>query len=595
MRTKPLTLAGLALVSLILVAVSCQPQPLLGPSARLMGSYDVVVVGGEPEGVAAAVASARNGRSTMLLVAETELGGLFTQAMLNFLDLNITPSGELANTGIFAEFFLAIGKKNAFDVSRAKQAFQQLVLGESKLRVRYDRRLLASVGSGQRLVGVQVSSPDGIEEYHGQVLIDATADADLAAMSGVATTFLREDLGQPGVGMGSTLMLHIKQVDWPALRAEAASGRLGYASSTDVVAWGFGRIASLYRPHDPDTFLRGLNIGRQDDGSVLINALVIFGVDPLNTESYQQGLAKGRAEAPFVLDWLRQNLGGFAQAELVAFPEALYVRESRHMIGLYRLTVNDVLENSIFPDAIAFGCYPLDIQAASPDDLGFVVGKPKLYSIPIRCLIPQNLTNLLVVGRSASYDSLAAGSARVVPLGMSVAEAAGVGAAVMLQAGITAQELAQPKFYGQVQERLRAQGVRWPSGGFPSSYPDHPATPALKYLVKLGLISGGYGNSWQLTQTADEHLAARLMAAGMQRMRKDAKPAAVAVYSAGQVNIPLTRDRLQQLAVLALERLPLKNWQPWLVTALGESSGATLSRGELYQFVAKFLEWVKTK
>ena len=69
-------------------------------------------------------------------------------------------------------------------------------------------------------------------------------------------------------------------------------------------------------------------------------------------------------------------------------------------------------------DRIAHGSYPVDIQPTAPDNLGNVIGKPAIYSIPFRCLVPLQVENLLVVGRSASYDSLPHGSARVIPVGM---------------------------------------------------------------------------------------------------------------------------------------------------------------------------------
>lgn len=576
---------------LLLGAVACRPLLPADPAAG--EPYDVLVLGGEPEGVAAAVAAARDGQKTLLLVAEAELGGLFTQAMLNTLDLNFTPTGGLANSGIFAEFYRAIGQRAAFDVQTAKRALQQLTAREQNLTVLYGRKLIEPIKAERRLLGLRAQFESGVEEYRGRVLIDATADADLAAAGGVPYTMLREDMGMPEVGMGVTMLLHFSQVDWAALQAEAASGRLGPTEGNATAIWGFPRVAKLYQPRDARVHLRGLNIGRQDDGSVLINALVIFGVNALDAESYQQGLALGQAEAPRVLEWLRTNVAGFAQAKLASFPQSLYVRESRHMRGLYRLKASEVLDGKIFSDAIAFGSYPIDIQASSPTDLGIVVGNPRLYSIPIGCIVPAELENLLVVGRSASYDSLAAGSTRTVPVGMAVAQAAGVSASVMLRADVPAQDLLQPAHYQQVQAKLRHQGTNWPTTVYASVFPDHPATPALKQLVDMGLVVGGYSNDWQLEKTADERLLGRLLASGMQRVRQDAKSAANAVYSAAQAGTPLTKARLLALTEIALQGLPLADWQAWLEEAAAKPAATNYTKAEVYQFVATFLDRIK--
>ena len=77
---------------------------------------------------------------------------------------------------------------------------------------------------------------------------------------------------------------------------------------------------------------------------------------------------------------------GFGKVELVDTAERLYVRETRHIQGEYRLTITDVLENRDHWDRIAHGSYPVDIQPTAPDNLGNVIGKPAIYSIPFAVL-----------------------------------------------------------------------------------------------------------------------------------------------------------------------------------------------------------------
>lgn len=98
------------------------------------------------------------------------------------------------------------------------------------------------------------------------------------------------------------------------------------------------------------------------------------------------------------------------------------MRESRHIIGEYQLTIDDVLENRDCWDKIAIGSYPVDVQPTAQQTYGTVVGNPDRYAIPYRSIVPLEVENLLVVGRSASYKSLAAGSARVIPIGMAEGE-----------------------------------------------------------------------------------------------------------------------------------------------------------------------------
>ena len=70
--------------------------------------YDVIVVGGEPEGVSAAVSAARNGMKTLLVCEEEALGGLMTLGELNFIDMCEGSDGTLLTRGIFKEFYDAV-------------------------------------------------------------------------------------------------------------------------------------------------------------------------------------------------------------------------------------------------------------------------------------------------------------------------------------------------------------------------------------------------------------------------------------------------------------------------------------------------------
>ncbi|MDO7786895.1 FAD-dependent oxidoreductase, partial [Desulforamulus aquiferis] len=93
---------------------------------ELTDSYQVVVVGGDPEGVAAAVAAARSGMKTLLIDTRPILGGLMTQGWLNSLDMNYGPGRVILNKGIFQEFFDKI-EGDSFDVTTAANVFHEMV------------------------------------------------------------------------------------------------------------------------------------------------------------------------------------------------------------------------------------------------------------------------------------------------------------------------------------------------------------------------------------------------------------------------------------------------------------------------------------
>jgi hypothetical protein len=493
-----------------------QAQPLPVPRIPDKGPYDVIVVGGEPEGLAAALASARGGKKTLLVEESDTLGGLFTLGRLNFFDMNYTlDSHVLLTQGIFKEFYQDLG--DAFDIDQAKRYFMEKALGQENLDVAlettWSEPVIQTDDQGRRvLTGLTLTRLGESWVYEARRFVDATTDGDLAAMSGVPYTIGAEDYGFPESKMAVTLVFNIKGINWWEIYIRNNLSRIlgeinpnwgdPNAGALKQLVWGYGKEAKAYEPADPDMRLRGPNLARQQNGQILVNALLIFDVDPLDKESVARGLERGNQELPHVLEFMKTHFKGFKKAELVDAASRLYVRESRHIQGEYRLTITDVLENQDHWDRIAHGNYPVDIQPVSPDDLGMVVGQPQIYSIPFRCLVPLNVENLLVASRSASYDSLAHGSARVAPIGVAVGEAAGVAAGISIDEDLNFRDMSKDKaVIAELQQALISRGAYLKAYDPPvDPVMDHWAYPGLRVIRALGMASGGYHNQYGLDQ-----------------------------------------------------------------------------------------------
>lgn len=460
--------------------------------------YDVIVVGGEPEGVAAAVSAARNGMKTLLVEDDEALGGLMTLGELNFIDMCEGRDGTLLTRGIFKEFYDKVGG-TAFDIEKAKEVFISMADDEPNLDLMLNTKLISPVLDNDVLKGVKLSIDSEEKEYLASVIIDATADADLAAASGVPYTFAGEDIGEKDRQMGVTLVFTLSGVDWQKVQDYLQNDDNAGTGATDKAAWGYTKEGYSYEPQDTLMRLRGFNIARQDNDNVLLNALIIFGVDVLDEKSKAEGIARGQKELEYIVPYLRENCVGFENAELVSTAEQLYIRESRHIIGKYQLTIDDVLENRDCEDKIAIGGYPVDVQPTATQTYGTVIGNPDRYAISYGCIVPEKIENLLVVGRSASYKSLAAGSARVIPLGMACGEAAGVAAAYAVKHDIAVGALYGDKdAIADIQKTLRAQGAYLEDFDLPEDVMSHWAYDGVKTLRSLGLLDGGYNNDYGL-------------------------------------------------------------------------------------------------
>lgn len=480
-------------------------HPAPAPLIEGTPGYDVIVVGGEPEGVAAALSAARNGLRTLLIEDDAALGGLMTLGELNFLDMNHGPKNELLTRGIFEELYEELG--NAFDIEEAKAWFLKKVEAEPNITLKLKTAVSAPILRDKTIIGVRAVENGSSAEYLGLRVIDATTDADLAASAGVPYTVGGEDYGEKGLLMGVTLVFEVSGVDWDRMVKYLKNEDTDpHSSAGKVAAWGYGKEAMEYQPKDAQMRFRGPNMARQKNGNILINALLIFGVDSLDPQSKAQGIARGKKEIANIIEFMRQKFPGFEQAEFAGTAEQLYVRETRHIQGEYRLTITDVLENKDHWDRIAHGSYPVDVQPTSPANYGNIIGVPDIYSIPFRCLVPLEIEHLLVVGRSASYDSLPHGSARVIPVGMATGEAAGVACAYSIKNEISFREMTKSKeAIGWVQQRLLKQGA-YLVEYTPSKVAvmDHWAYEGVKLMRELGLIEGGYNNDYRLEREANK-------------------------------------------------------------------------------------------
>lgn len=538
-------------------------------------AYDVIVVGTDPEGVAAAVSAARNGLSTLLVDGRnrTMLGGLMTHGGLNTIDMNYAPKTnplskhEVFNKGFFSEWYSKI-EGDSFDVNTAANAFYDMVRAEKNIDILLQTQkidpILESSGSGNaKLQGAVLTLSDGTKQtVKAASVIDATQDADFAAAAGVPFTFGREDLGDPQSRMAVTLVFRLKNITpevW-SLMAKRLNGDDDVNSGVNEVSvWGYKEMSNYPPLNKERAKMRGLNMGRENDNTVLVNSLQIFGVDTFNPKSVQDAFDIANQELPNVVAYMQKTFPEFAGVELAGTASELYVRETRHIQGEYRMNIVDVCTNGDQWDRIGFGSYPVDIQRVTPSDSGNVVCSPTQYAIPFRSIVPQKVDGLLVVGRAASYDTLPHGSARVMPTGMAEGEAAGAAAMLAKQEKMTFRQLAGSKeVIAKLQEHLIKQGMELqPISIKPQPFMEHKAYEGLKSALMLGLASGAYDNNFHLDDAANPKRMVNLVS-GAKKMKPDAWGGDVSQAIANLQNadkIPLT---LEQASYTITQALGLK-------------------------------------
>jgi hypothetical protein len=454
-------LLGAALLATIVAA----PPP--ATAVQSVYDVDVAVVGGTPAGVTAALAAIRLGATVVLVADRAQLGGVITSAWLTTFDMNLTPAGEHLTQGIFLEFFDRLGI--SFDPDEGGREFGRAVVHEPGLRAIMEASLLQVHLSGSRITAMEFLATRWRRPFavRARLVVDATDDGDVAALAGAPYV-----VGRPGYRAGerwvqaATLIFRVDRVNWRRLADEIIHAVKEEGSDPRVwgvrgrAAWGFPWAMAHYRPADPLNLAFPLNLARQRDGSILINSLNLTGVDGLDPASVQAGMARARAELPRLMAHLRAEVPWFERARLVEHAPALYIRETRHIAGLYTLTADDVTSGRVFEDRIAVASYPIDIHPYYVGWTNPYTSKPRRYTIPFRTIVPRQVDNLLIASRAFSATSEAHGSARVIPTLMSLGQAAGVTAALCAHLGCMPRQVADDAvLLREVQRALILQGA----------------------------------------------------------------------------------------------------------------------------------------
>ena len=428
----------------------------------LLGDYEVVVLGGGPAGIAAALAAGRSGRSTLLIERYGFLGGAGTAAGLStFCGLHAVVHGrhEQVIHGIADDILdrlrvmdglnaphLTIQNKiqaQAYDISAFKIAADEL-MAEAKVKVLFHAFAAGAAMAGpDRIDAVMVETKSGRGAVRGQIFIDGSGDGDLAAWAGAPF--------EVGDGAGNMLypstMFRINGVDaQKAGRAWELIPEL--MDEAEKKGKRFPRKKPIVRPQrNPIEWRANLTQIKNPDGSA------VSGID---AEELSYGEVEGRRQCWDVFQFIREVTPGFGEAYIVEIAPQIGIRETRRIVGDYVLTEDDILQCRDFEDSIGVNGWP--VEAHIKGDVKFVfaaAGSRGFNQIPYRILLPKKIDNLLVAGRCASMSHDGQSSARVSGPCLVMGQAAGVAADLALKDRIAPRKVDVRR----LQDRLQAAGA----------------------------------------------------------------------------------------------------------------------------------------
>jgi hypothetical protein len=411
----------------------------------ISNEVDVLVVGGGPAGIGAALASAREGLNTMLIEQYGFLGGMWTAGLVNPLFDHENKGGivreivsRLREVQGWRESQLARPKLDTFDPEKMK-FLGDCMMAEANVSLLYHTFAVDSVVEGNAIKAIIVENKSGRSAILAKIVIDCTGDGDIAARSGVPY-----EKGRPEDGL---------------LQPMTMMFRLGNVTFQQENGTQFCKLIELAMEAGAEyelPFRNGWVIHLPMQGDAVVQHTHIYGLDATNATDLTKAEIEGRRQVMATVALLQNHVPEFKSTRLMQTPVNIGVRETRRIMGKYVLTRDDVVNGRQFDDGVVDVIFGIDIHDPAPEsEVRPKRGRMKPYQIPYRCLIPQKIDNLFVSGRCISGTHEAHASYRVTGDCVAMGEVAGIASAMCLRDGLIPRELDGQ----QVKKLLRERNI----------------------------------------------------------------------------------------------------------------------------------------
>lgn len=415
-------------------------------------NVDVLVMGGGPAGVAAAVTCANQGAKTMIIEQTGSFGGMSTiglvPELMNFDDGENFLSGgfgRIIHDSLYSECEYKREWKMV-EPEALKRLYDKLIV-EAGVDFLFYTRVIDAVTEGRKVTHAIVSDPSGPYAIKAKVFIDCTGSAFFCEMAGCETMFGDDD----GFTMPATLCSLWGNADFEKADLDRQGEYIEEAVERGILT-NNDKLLPGMKPNFPECQIAGGNIGHA------------FRVNDTDAKSLSLAMVESRKILVEYEAYYKKYVDGFKNVKLVRTADFLGIRESRRAVCDFILTKEYFFEKNAFCDEIGRYSYPIDIHPMTEGDeaikefqkhMKAVHGKGESYSVPYRALVLRDADNILTAGRTIGADHEMTASIRVIPGAYITGQAAGAAAALCVKNDVCTHDVN----YAELQKILKDIGA----------------------------------------------------------------------------------------------------------------------------------------
>lgn len=442
------------------------PSSVIEPaqSIPVCAQTDVVVVGGGPAGVAAAVSAARNGCKTILIERYGHLGGMATGGLVILIPHLSDGSSTQQIQGINQEWLDRLDKRggalhppveelgstDARSLNKWSLYFSCVVNGRVRQSVYVEPEILKCVMSDMvtesgvelalhcwgaralmqdgRVGGVIFESKSGRMAIQSKMVIDCTGDGDIFASAGAD---FEMEFGPDLRSSMMALVFRLGNVDY----LKFAQWRVENPEAWQAMMKAMNKIAGFKVLPLPSARNDVVWVNNWLPGG---NCLAINDLTHVET--------RVRQVMPMLHQYCKDNLPGFESCFIFDTASQIGTRGSRRLKGLHRLDMSDFKASRSYKDTVAV------FPSIFPDQIGHLI------EFPYRSMVPETVDGVIAAGRCFSSSLQANDMINLIPHCAAMGEAAGCASAMAVQSGCEARDVDVQK----LKKALKQQGVYLP-------------------------------------------------------------------------------------------------------------------------------------